>query len=185
MDLHYIWVLGNGRLLRCRKGTTWEGGQRETAIAWWPNKIKPKVGLQNCQQQWIYSQLYVVLLDLKSQTLYWMEWPVLFEEKPSKRDDYINIYILSKKSKPKGQYICYQMETHFYQQGSHCQNTHPDIVCYSNYTMHKNDAPMLFNVEQDPSEFYLTFSRNIYRHRLVVQKCNNMYTYVCINMLYF
>ena len=96
MDLHYIWVLGNGRLLRCRKGTTWEGGQRETAIAWWPNKIKPKVGLQNCQQQWIYSQLYVVLLDLKSQTLYWMEWPVLFEEKPSKRDDYIYIYIIQK-----------------------------------------------------------------------------------------
>ncbi len=32
---------GNAGLLRCGKGTTWEGGQREPAIAWWPSKIKP------------------------------------------------------------------------------------------------------------------------------------------------
>ena len=32
---------GNAGLLRCGKGTTWEGGQREPAIAWWPGKIKP------------------------------------------------------------------------------------------------------------------------------------------------
>ena len=32
---------GNAGLLRCGKGTTWEGGMREPAIAWWPNRIKP------------------------------------------------------------------------------------------------------------------------------------------------
>ena len=32
---------GNAGLLRCGKGTTWEGGQREPAIARWPGKIKP------------------------------------------------------------------------------------------------------------------------------------------------
>ncbi len=31
---------GNAGPLRCGKETTWEGGQREPAIAWWPNKIK-------------------------------------------------------------------------------------------------------------------------------------------------
>ena len=31
---------GNGGLLRCGKGTTWEGGQRVPAIAWWPGKIR-------------------------------------------------------------------------------------------------------------------------------------------------
>ena len=31
---------GNAGLLRCGKGTTWEGGQREPAIAWWPGKIR-------------------------------------------------------------------------------------------------------------------------------------------------
>ncbi len=31
---------GNGGLLRCGKGTTWEGGQRVPAIAWWPGMIR-------------------------------------------------------------------------------------------------------------------------------------------------
>ena len=32
---------GNAGLLKCGKGTTYEGGQREPAIAWWPGMIKP------------------------------------------------------------------------------------------------------------------------------------------------
>ena len=32
---------GNAGLLRCGKGTTWEGGQRVPGIAWWPDKIQP------------------------------------------------------------------------------------------------------------------------------------------------
>jgi len=32
---------GNAGPLRCGKETTWEGGQREPAIAWWPGRIKP------------------------------------------------------------------------------------------------------------------------------------------------
>lgn len=32
---------GNGGLLRCGKGTTWEGGQRVPGIARWPGRIKP------------------------------------------------------------------------------------------------------------------------------------------------
>ena len=32
---------GNAGLLRCGKGTTWEGGQRVPGIARWPGKITP------------------------------------------------------------------------------------------------------------------------------------------------
>ena len=32
---------GNQGLLKCGKGTTYEGGQRVPGIAWWPGKIKP------------------------------------------------------------------------------------------------------------------------------------------------
>ena len=32
---------GNSGLLRCGKGTTWEGGMREPGIAWWPGTIAP------------------------------------------------------------------------------------------------------------------------------------------------
>jgi arylsulfatase A len=34
---------GSAGPLRDGKGSTWEGGQREPAIAWWPGKIKPAV----------------------------------------------------------------------------------------------------------------------------------------------
>jgi len=39
---------GNAGLLRCGKGTTYEGGMREPAIAWWPGKIKPGKTLEVC-----------------------------------------------------------------------------------------------------------------------------------------
>jgi arylsulfatase A-like enzyme len=32
---------GSAGLLREGKGSTWEGGMREPAIAWWPGRIKP------------------------------------------------------------------------------------------------------------------------------------------------
>ena len=32
---------GNAGLLKCGKGTTYEGGQRVPAIAYWPGRIKP------------------------------------------------------------------------------------------------------------------------------------------------
>ena len=32
---------GNAGPLRCGKGTTYEGGMRVPAIAWWPGRIKP------------------------------------------------------------------------------------------------------------------------------------------------
>ena len=34
---------GNAGLLKCGKGTTYEGGQREPAIAYWPGHIKPGI----------------------------------------------------------------------------------------------------------------------------------------------
>ena len=32
---------GNQGLLKCGKGTTYEGGQRVPGIAWWPGRIQP------------------------------------------------------------------------------------------------------------------------------------------------
>ena len=43
---------GNAGLLRCGKGTTWEGGQRVPGIARWPGKVAPgrthEVHLKSC-----------------------------------------------------------------------------------------------------------------------------------------
>lgn len=35
---------GNSGLLKCGKGTTYEGGMREPAIAYWPGFIQPGAG---------------------------------------------------------------------------------------------------------------------------------------------
>ena len=34
-------INGSPGLLRCGKGTTWDGGMRVPAIAYWPGKIQP------------------------------------------------------------------------------------------------------------------------------------------------
>ena len=39
---------GNAGLLRCGKGSTFEGGMRVPAIAWWPGKITPGKTLEVC-----------------------------------------------------------------------------------------------------------------------------------------
>ena len=39
---------GNAGLLRCGKGSTFEGGMRVPAIAWWPEKIAPGKTLEVC-----------------------------------------------------------------------------------------------------------------------------------------
>ena len=39
---------GNAGLLRCGKGTTWEGGQRVPAIAWWPGMIRTGKTMEVC-----------------------------------------------------------------------------------------------------------------------------------------
>ena len=32
---------GNSGIMKCGKGTTYEGGQRVPGIAWWPGRISP------------------------------------------------------------------------------------------------------------------------------------------------
>ena len=46
---------GNPGLLKCGKGTTYEGGQRVPGIAWWPGKIKP--GKTNAVSMYYYCMV--------------------------------------------------------------------------------------------------------------------------------
>ena len=35
-----------------------------------------------------------------------------------------------------------------------CKDTYPDEVCRGNYSLHKHDPPLLFDLHSDPSELY-------------------------------
>jgi len=56
---------GSAGLLRGGKGSTWEGGQREPGIAWWPGRIKPAT----TQAMASTLDLYTTCVDLAGATL--------------------------------------------------------------------------------------------------------------------
>ena len=58
---------GNAGLLRCGKGSTFEGGMRVPAIAWWPGKITPGKTLEvrTYVHTYIHALLYNTDIDMK------------------------------------------------------------------------------------------------------------------------
>ena len=147
---------GNGGPLRCGKGTTWEGGQREAAIAWWPGRIY--AGRTESLAATVDLLPTIALMtgaSLPNVTLDGYDMSqILFHSQPSLREAY---YYYPKNPDPKNGLFAvrnYQYKAHYYQEGSHCQDTYPDIVCRSNYSFRAVDPPELYNVLSDPSEIY-------------------------------
>ena len=148
---------GNGGLLRCGKGTTWEGGQREPAIAWWPGKVKAggrshdiagTIDMLPTIASLVDAELPNVIIDGQDMSDF------LFKGIPGGREYYIyypddpnpNIGIFAVRYK--------DYKAHYYQHGGLCLNTYPDVVCRANYSLHKLDPPALYNLVTDPSEMY-------------------------------
>lgn len=155
-SLHKASLGGNGGLLRCGKGTTWEGGQREPAIAWWPGKIKPgRSPALSATVDMLPTVASLTGAKLPDVTLDGMDMsPFLLDGKPSSRDYYI---YYPKNPNPKSGIFAIrwkQYKLHFYQEGSHCLDTYPDVVCRSNYSMRALDPPSLYDLVNDPSEAY-------------------------------
>ena len=145
---------GNGGLLRCGKATTWEGGQREPAIAWWPGKIQrgktPEMAATVDLFPTIMSitgakpgPAFIDGIDMS---------PILFDSKPSNRDSYV--YFPSSYSPEIGYHAIRwkQYKAHYYTSGGVSDAAHPDKACRSPRRSH--DPPLLYNIEQDPSEIY-------------------------------
>ena len=147
---------GNGGTLRCGKGTTWEGGQREPAIAWWPGKISPGRTTELAATVDLLPTI-VSITGAKSPSVILDGFDmssILFDNDISKRDHYI--YYPKNPDPTDGIFAVRwkQYKAHYFQEGSHCLNTYPDIVCRSNYSKRALDPPLLFNVLTDPSEVY-------------------------------
>ena len=167
---------GNGGLLRCGKGTTWEGGQREPAIAWWPGKIKAggrshdlagTIDMLPTIASLVDAKLPDVTIDGQDMTDF------LFNGLPGGRECYIcypddpnpDIGIFAVR--------CKEYKAHFYQHGGLCLDTYPDVVCRGNYSMRKLDPPLLYNLVTDASEMY---PLDVKEYADVMEKINDVKT---------
>ncbi|MGQ9650042.1 MAG: sulfatase family protein [Phycisphaerae bacterium] len=131
---------GSAGLLRDGKGSTWEGGMREPGIAWWPGRIKPgrvTAALAGTMD------LFPTFIKLaggevpRDRVIDGVDMsPVLFETGSSNR------------------------KTHFYYRGQRLMAVRKGPwkahlmtqIGYGQKEPEKHDPPLLFQVEQDPSE---------------------------------
>ncbi|KAG7217428.1 hypothetical protein INR49_021595 [Caranx melampygus] len=148
---------GNAGLLKCGKGTTYEGGMREPAIAYWPGTIKPGVTHELASTLDILptiaslagAKLPQVMLDGVDMT------EILFNHgKVSKRQT-----MMFYPTDPNTMYGLFALrlgkyKAHFYTRGATHSGTTPDQDCPVFAVLKPHDPPLIFDLEADPSEYY-------------------------------
>jgi arylsulfatase A len=134
---------GSAGLLREGKGSTWEGGMREPAIARWPRKIKPGVTHELASS-----------MDLFSTILHWADMeipkdrvmdtvdmsPILFGKGKSQRDVIFYYHGGDLFAVRKGDFKAHFLTGPGYQ-GAYIQEKRET-----------HETPLLFNIKEDPSE---------------------------------
>ncbi|XP_023664642.1 arylsulfatase A [Paramormyrops kingsleyae] len=147
---------GNSGLLKCGKGTTYEGGMREPAIAYWPGKIQPGVTHELASTLDILPtfaslgraklpQVYLDGFDMRS---------ILFGSGPSKRK--AMFYYPDDPNQKYGLFAVRvgKYKAHYYTRGSPHSDTTADPKCSWQSTLQQHDPPLLFDLDTDPSENY-------------------------------
>ncbi|KAM9854888.1 arylsulfatase A [Aulostomus maculatus] len=147
---------GNAGLLKCGKGTTYEGGMREPAIAFWPGTITPGVTHEMASTLDVLptiaslagAKLPQVQLDGVDMT------EILIKHGQSKRET-----MMFYPTDPKEQYGLFALrlgkyKAHFYTRGATHSGTTPDKDCPVFAVLTAHDPPLIFDLEADPSENY-------------------------------
>jgi arylsulfatase A len=134
------WNGGSAGLLRDGKGGTWEGGYRVPAIARWPGKIKPGTTTHEMASGMDLFNTALVLAGVPIPNDRPIDgkdlFEVLFHQGASHRDLHFYYYSNQLYAVRKG---CYK--AHFF--------THDG---YSKEPAEKHDPPLLFDLNEDPSE---------------------------------
>ncbi|KAK5867535.1 hypothetical protein PBY51_012013 [Eleginops maclovinus] len=147
---------GNSGPLKCGKGTTYEGGMREPAIAFWPGTISPGVTHEMASTLDILptmarlagAKLPQVKLDGVDMT------DILINQAKGKRET-----MMFYPTDPSEMYGLFALrlgkyKAHFYTRGATHSGTTPDQDCPVFAVLKAHDPPLLFNLEADPSEHY-------------------------------
>ncbi|KAK1785014.1 hypothetical protein P4O66_018448 [Electrophorus voltai] len=147
---------GNAGLLKCGKGTTYEGGMREPAIAYWSGIIQPGVTHSLSSSLDILptfarlagAPLPKVQLDGVDMT------DILLNHVPGKREA---MFFYPTDPSEKYGVFAVRMEkykAHYYTRGAAHSDTTPDQDCHITSFLKQHDPPLLFDLESDPSENY-------------------------------
>uniref|UniRef100_A0A8C6UQB9 Arylsulfatase A n=1 Tax=Neogobius melanostomus TaxID=47308 RepID=A0A8C6UQB9_9GOBI len=147
---------GSAGLLKCGKGTTYDGGMREPAIAYWPGTIQPGVthelastlDILPTMARLAEAKLPSVALDGVDIT------ELLIQQGKSKRET-----MMFYPTNPSELYGLFAVrmgkyKAHFYTQGATHSGTTPDADCPVFAVLKAHDPPLLFDLEMDPSEYY-------------------------------
>lgn len=133
---------GSAGLLRDGKGSTWEGGMREPTVAWWPGKIKAASVITDMSST---LDMFPTLAELSGAKM------------PDDRiyDGYSMVDVLTEGAKSKRNMMYYYRGTQLraIRKGSWKMHLFT-MTEYEGKKLMKHDPPLLFNVEQDPSEKY-------------------------------
>ncbi|XP_063305240.1 arylsulfatase A-like [Pelobates fuscus] len=147
---------GSSGLLKCGKTTTYEGGMREPAIAYWEGKIKPGVTSELASTLDILPTIASLTgaplpnvtldgYDLGKVLFSGQQSPrTIFHYYPSSLDPKRGIFALRL-----GKY-----KAHFYTQGAFNSGSTPDPDCHATALLTAHDPPLLFDLGTDPEENY-------------------------------
>ncbi|XP_069485571.1 arylsulfatase A-like isoform X1 [Ambystoma mexicanum] len=147
---------GSSGLMKCGKGTTYEGGMREPAIAYWPGHITPGVTHELASTLDILPTIATLTgAHLPNVTLDGYDITnLLLKGSPSKRKTMF--YYPPSPNEAQGVFaVRYgKYKAHFFTQGSLHSETTPDEDCHFTAKLTPHDPPLLFDLDADPSENY-------------------------------
>uniref|UniRef100_A0A8C5MXA8 Arylsulfatase A n=1 Tax=Leptobrachium leishanense TaxID=445787 RepID=A0A8C5MXA8_9ANUR len=154
---------GSSGLLKCGKGTTYEGGMREPAIAYWEGKLKPGVTSEMASTLDILPTVVALTgapfpnvtldgYDLSQLLLYRHKSPRnIFHYYPTSIDPERGTFALRF-----GKY-----KAHFFTQGAPASENTPDPDCHITALLKVHDPPLLFDLDTDPAENYNLFKEGV------------------------
>ncbi|XP_043944541.1 arylsulfatase A-like [Protopterus annectens] len=149
---------GNSGLLKCGKGTTYEGGMREPAIAYWPGKIPPGVTHELASTLDLLPTIAALAnAKLPSVPLDGFDMQdILFNGPKGKSKRNTMFFYPSSPSKILGVFAVRhgKYKAHFYTQGSSHSEFTPDPACNFSIFPTFHYPPLLYDLQTDPSENY-------------------------------
>uniref|UniRef100_A0A8B9ISZ1 Arylsulfatase A n=1 Tax=Amazona collaria TaxID=241587 RepID=A0A8B9ISZ1_9PSIT len=147
---------GSSGLLKCGKGTTYEGGMREPAVAYWPGRITAGVTHELASTLDVLPTLTALAgaaLPKVALDGYDLS-PVLFGSGKSPRQ---TMFFYPPSPDPlHGPFAVRfgKYKAHYFTQGSLHSDTTPDEACHGLTPLTPHLPPLLFDLESDPAENY-------------------------------